>query len=127
MYVGKCHCGNVELSIPHLSEKAVRCNCSVCNRYSAIWGYFEEQEVEVSIGKAGASKYAQGDKTIAFVSCKKCHCITHYVSTKSAPDARFAINYRMFDATLLKDIKVIYFDGADSWKRIAKKRWMHDG
>lgn len=127
MHTGKCHCGNVVLAIPYLTKKATRCNCSICNRYSAVWGYFEEGEVKVSVGEHGVSAYSQGDKTISFVACKKCLCITHYTSLNSMPDATLAVNYRMFDVELMSDMEFRYFDGAETWSDMEKDDWIQDG
>ncbi|MCF6775059.1 hypothetical protein L3V83_00605 [Thiotrichales bacterium 19X7-9] len=127
MYIGHCHCGNVKLTIPQLTGKATRCNCTICSRYSAIWGYFKEKDVIVSVGELGISGYSYGEKTINFISCNKCHCITHYISIPSSPDAKLAVNYRMFDAKLLSKIEFRYFDGAKSWKSMKKKYWIQDG
>ena len=127
MHIGRCHCGNVTLTIPHLTDSATRCNCSICSRYSAVWGYFEEAEVTITVGKYGVSGYSYGDKTISFVGCDQCHCLTHYTSLKSAAGTRLAVNYRMFDAGLLAGMQIRYFDGAKSWQDMAKKDWVQDG
>ena len=127
MHIGKCFCGNVSLKIPHLPEKVTRCNCSICSRYAAIWGYFKQKEVTIDVQEHGVSKYAHGDKCISFVRCDKCHCITHYISNKTDPEERLAVNFRMFDATLLSKMKMRYFDGADTWKAMKKSQWIQDG
>ena len=115
MLKGQCHCGNVELLIPRLTETATTCTCSICSRYAAIWGYFTESEVEVKIGEAGSTAYSHGDKLINFNRCNTCGCMTHYSSTTPTPDSRLAINYRMFSASEISGITVRVFDGADTW------------
>ncbi|WP_435448295.1 GFA family protein [Vibrio navarrensis] len=116
MITGRCHCGNVELSIPELTEAATSCNCSICSRYGAIWGYFTESDVEVKVGQAGLSSYCYGDKFINFNRCNECGCITHYTSTKPSPGSRLAVNYRMFPPSQASQVKVRLFDGADTWQ-----------
>ncbi len=113
---GSCHCGNVQLSVPHLTDTATECNCSICSRYAARWGYFTEQQVEVSVGEKGLQAYSYGDNMIAFQHCKNCGCLTHYTSTTPGPEARLAINYRMFGLDVMNTPVVRHFDGADSWK-----------
>ncbi|MEW5250475.1 GFA family protein [Microbulbifer sp. 2201CG32-9] len=112
MVHGKCHCGNVSLTIDKPSAEATQCNCSICSRYGAIWGYFQPAQVAVSIGEKGVSAYSHGDQCIRFISCSHCHCATHYHTTTTVSPARLAINYRMFDAEILEAIKIRYFDGA---------------
>lgn len=113
---GSCHCGNVELRIPYISKTACSCNCSICQRYGAIWGYFEEAEVEVRVGPAGLSSYSHGDRQILFCFCAKCGCITHYLSADRQPRARLAVNYRAFPQQALGQLKIRHFDGADTWQ-----------
>ncbi len=117
---GQCHCGNVTLTIPYLTETGTECNCSICSRYAAVWGYFTEQEVEITVGPHGISNYCWGDKEITFHHCKICGCITHYSS--NTPDSdRVAVNYRMFNPSILQQLHIRLFDGADTWKVIERK------
>ncbi|WP_428774382.1 GFA family protein [Vibrio sp.] len=116
MYQGKCHCGNVTVTIPHLTKTATSCNCSICYRYAAIWGYFTEREVKIECGETGLKSYCHGEQTMIFHHCAKCGCVTHYSSTQSGPDARIAVNYRMFDRAVVPQMRLRHFDGADSWR-----------
>lgn len=116
MIQGQCHCGNVKLSIPQLTENATSCNCSICSRYAAVWGYFTESDVQTSVGDQGISSYSYGDKMINFNRCNQCGCITHYTSTNPSPSSRVAVNYRMFNSDMLGQVNIRYFDGADTWQ-----------
>ncbi|MDB4511974.1 hypothetical protein N9060_00785 [Arenicella sp.] len=113
---GKCHCENVRISIPQLTNFATRCTCGICSRYACVWGYFTESEVGVSIGQLGVEEYCYGDKQINFIRCKNCGCVTHYTSTKSGPEQRLAVNYLMFERTVLDKLVIRVFDGADTWQ-----------
>lgn len=113
---GSCHCGNVRLSISQLTPTAVSCNCSVCFRYAAIWGFFTEAEVSVEVGDKGLERYCHGDRMINFNRCGGCGSITHYTSTDPSPSSRLAVNYRMFKPEYLDEITVRHFDGADTWQ-----------
>jgi len=118
MFTGNCHCGNIELSVSKLTDTATTCTCSICSRYAALWGYFTQTEVTVSIGKFGAKQYSHGDKLINFIHCKNCGCLTHYASTQSGPEERLVVNYRMFGKTVLDKLLIRVFDGADTWQYI---------
>lgn len=119
MIKGSCHCGNVQLSIPELTETATSCNCSICSRYGAIWGYFTLANVDITIGINGINSYCHGDKQIIFHSCNLCGCTTHYSSTSPSPDSRLAVNYRMFKAFFSSSTRIRLFDGADTWQFIS--------
>ncbi len=115
MLTGRCHCGNVTLTIPYPSKTATECNCSICSRYASIWGYFKQAQVTISIKECGVESYSWGDKEILFCRCKNCGCINHYSSASKSDNDRLAVNYRMFNPALLNNIKIRHFDGADSW------------
>ncbi|TCS39761.1 GFA family protein [Reinekea marinisedimentorum] len=113
---GQCHCGNVKLEIPEVTETGTSCNCSVCSRYGAIWGYFTKADVTLTIGDGGLSSYCYGDKSISFNFCKVCGGLTHYSSTTHGAGERLAVNYRMFGPDVLEQIRIRHFDGAATWK-----------
>jgi hypothetical protein len=115
MVRGECHCGNVQFSLDAFGDNAVSCNCSICSRYASIWGFFTESTVNVSIGEAGLTKYSHGDRSINFLSCGRCGCVTHYTSSASAPDSKVAVNYRMFPSFNASKVMIRSFDGANTW------------
>ncbi|MCG9695509.1 aldehyde-activating protein [Shewanella sp. Isolate11] len=126
MYQGQCHCGNVKLSINRLTETATRCNCSICQRYAGVWGYFSESEVSVTVGELGLDSYEQGDKFLSVKRCKHCGCVTHYTCSERYKKLaleqgldngdRFAVNYNMFPRELIAQLTIKYLDGADTWE-----------
>jgi len=77
-----CHCGAVEIQIPDAPESITSCNCSICDRYGALWGYFKPDDVVISCEKSTLERYAWGDQNINFCHCKKCGCVTHYESSE---------------------------------------------
>jgi len=113
---GHCHCGNIKLEIPELTESGTSCNCSICSRYGSVWGYFTEAEVKVTAVEPGIHPYSHGDKQLVFNSCEVCGCTTHYTMVEAGPQTRLAVNYRMFGEDVLKKLKIRIFDGAATWK-----------
>lgn len=71
-----CHCGNITVIVPRLPEEINECQCSICRRYAAAWGYYKVDEVKFDI-KEGAKvlKYAWGDKERSFNFCENCGCV----------------------------------------------------
>ncbi|WP_235405980.1 GFA family protein [Pseudoalteromonas sp. SMS1] len=113
---GSCHCGNVIIDVSTKVNLATSCNCSLCHRYGAIWGYFEMAQVNVAHRSASVQSYKHGDEYLDFHHCTRCGCITHYTPTEKAESTRMAVNLRMFDKTVLQGVEVRYFDGADTWE-----------
>ena len=63
-----CHCGEVKLILPHFVDVVTDCNCSICYRYAALWGYYEKNSYQV-VGKKKLQSYSHGDKNIIYYSC----------------------------------------------------------
>ena len=112
----QCHCGNVEITIENKPEMLTRCNCSMCSRYAALWGYYSPEIVDIKIGDKGLSNYSWGGKYLDFKNCTECGCVTHYITTAKAPKQKVGINFRMAPIKSIADIQVRDFDGADSWQ-----------
>lgn len=114
MFEASCHCGEVVLKTKNPPDSLTNCNCSICNRLGAVWGYYSADTVEVKLGNSG-SKYSWGKKNIIYHSCSVCSCTTHYTAVGNEGGRRLAINTRMASVSSTKNIPVRYFDGADTW------------
>lgn len=115
MYGGRCHCGSVRWTVDDLPERAVACNCSICRRLGALWGFSTRAAVQLTV-ESPVIRYRWGDGLIDFCSCSRCGTTTHYESTDPAPDARLAVNLNTLDdRNALTAIQVRHFDGAESW------------
>ena len=71
-----CHCGNIQLEA-NLPAQVIICNCSICSRYQALWGYYSPEQVSIQVGEKGEDFYIWGDKLLEFVRCTGCGCVTH--------------------------------------------------
>ena len=120
MLVGKCHCGNVTLDIPGTPKSLTSCNCSLCNRIGALWGYYEPEQVSVKCESEPTRTYRQGDETLDLHHCPRCGNTTHYTSTDKAlrehNKPKIAVNLRMLTPKEIEGIPIKRFDGADTWK-----------
>ena len=105
-----CHCGNVKVKAAK-PKVLTQCNCSICSRYSALWGYYLPSEPVITVGSLGTDAYSWGDNEIDFIRCANCGCITHYLTKPGQADAKIALNYGLA-RELVSDVPVKYFDGA---------------
>jgi len=112
---GSCHCGAVRLTLPAAPEKATSCNCSLCRRTGAIFGYYEFGTVAVEGHPENTDGYVWGDRTLRNVRCKTCGIVTHWEPLDAKPGARHGVNLRNFDPRLLECVPVRRFDGAETW------------
>ena len=118
MIEGSCHCGAVSFTYPWQPGWLTDCNCSVCRRYSTLWGYAPVNEITLSFADGATVAYIHGDRTIAIHSCKICGCTTHWIGLDGDETSRMAVNFRMCDPDVFTNIRVRKFDGADTWEFI---------
>lgn len=116
MPTATCHCGAITITIPSLPEKATSCNCSICRRYATIWGYFDYGAINITGHPEHTESYMWGDKTLRFVRCLTCGCVTHWERLNATPESRCGVNLRNLDPQLMEKIKIRRLDGADTWK-----------
>ena len=121
---GHCHCGLIALSLNFLPDSVTLCNCSICRRYNAVWGYYKRHEINLKINYDKANAYRWGDQMIDFISCSNCGCVSHYEDVEKGPDSRLAVNFRMFADHVWQGLNVRYFDGADSFNEINREQFL---
>ena len=112
MITTTCHCGAVSISIPRQPETITNCSCSICRRYGTLWAYYAQDEVTISAKPGATSAYAWGDKSIQFVRCNQCGCITHWEPVVAERGRRVGVNARNFEPEQLGDVRIRRLDGA---------------
>ena len=113
--IAKCHCGAVQLQVPRKPERLTSCNCSICHKLGAQWAYYLESEVQISDPDLQISGYMHGDRCISFNHCSRCGVPTHWSSVESGPEAKIAVNARLFEPEDIADVPIRRFDGRDTW------------
>ncbi len=108
---GSCHCGAVRWRVDGVPASATSCNCSICRRYGALWGYgfFDEQLVL----SGDTRTYLWGRKSIEFHFCDQCGCVVCWRAATSRPDGRRygALNLRLADdPALVQTIALVHHD-----------------
>jgi hypothetical protein len=76
-----CSCGQVRLSIQKKPDYIHECNCALCRKSGARWGYFEPSEVKVE-GETQAYRRAdKADPAVEVHFCPDCGASTHFTLT----------------------------------------------
>ena len=113
MITTTCHCGAVTIGIPRAPETLTNCNCSICRRYGTLWAYYRRDEVSIEAEPGATESYAWGDKTLRFVRCRNCGCVTHWEPISDAGRGpRVGINARNFEPEQLGPVRIRRLDGA---------------
>jgi hypothetical protein len=120
MVEGSCHCGAVKVQVPKPPHEVEvkECNCSICRRTGAVLAYYSPKDVRVS----GATDiYMWDDRDIEFHRCKVCGVFTHWSPADKSYD-RMGVNVRLMPPELLTDLRILKFDGADTWTVTGERR-----
>ena len=116
--IASCLCGAVSVTIETKPEFINDCNCSLCRKVGAAWGYFPSSSVTIS---GTTVPFARRDKTAPAVevhTCASCATTTHFVLTESFKERNrsadlIGVNMRIFDANGLHGIEIRFPNGKD--------------
>jgi len=111
-----CLCGRSRVEIQKRPDFVHECNCTLCRKSGAIWGYFHPSEVVVEGATQGYSRDDKDDPAAELRFCANCGATTHFVLTASAA-ARFGnvqmgVNLRLANEGDLAGTELRYPDGA---------------
>jgi len=110
-----CLCGQIRVEIDQRPDFVHACNCTLCRKSGAHWGYFHPSQVRVE-GTAG--RYSRADKpdpaaSLAF--CPDCGTTTHFTLTESAVaqfgDSMMGVNMALAGEDDLAGIELRFPDG----------------
>lgn len=110
-----CLCGAVRLSAAKRPDAVYECNCTLCRKTGAQWGYFHPSEVTVDGTTQGYSRADKADPNALVRFCGTCGATTHFELTASAA-ARFGnslmgVNLRLADEAALAGLELRFPDG----------------
>jgi hypothetical protein len=112
MLSATCHCGAVRIEIPRRPRRITNCDCSICRRYGTLWAYYKASDVRITAEAGATMHYAWGSKTLRFVRCATCGCITHWERLQADPSRRMGVNARNFEPEVLGPVRIRLLDGA---------------
>lgn len=113
---GSCHCGAVQFTYQGRPRALVLCNCTICRRLRPLLAHGTSENITILAAPDATIGYAQGDRTLAWQTCKTCGCTTHYKSLGDESPARMAVNMAMANPEDIAELPKRHFDGADSWR-----------
>lgn len=118
MIKASCHCGGVELELPHAPEEILQCNCSICRKSGFQGVYYREGEVAVTGAVEGYVRSDMEQPCITMWRCRNCGILTHWTlldkwpyDDMSRPD-RMGVNARLLDPAVVDGLPVQQTDGA---------------
>lgn len=125
MIAGHCACGGLTVTLARLPDYLNACNCSLCQRTGAVWGYFAPHEVTVG---GESRRFVRGDTVdpcLATLFCPDCGHTAAWVALDPGYD-RMGVNMRLFEPHRLRSIECRFPDGLNrtddtdpAWRRPA--------
>lgn len=109
-----CLCGAVRIE----AERPAfvhECNCQLCSKSGARWGYYHPDAVTVAGATSGYSRSDKEDPAAEVHFCATCGSTTHFVLTPSAiakfGNSQMGVNMALVDESELKGIELRFPDG----------------
>lgn len=108
---GSCHGGAVRVTIPTAHDYINDCNCALCVKHGATWGYFKRSQINVTGEPIGGYVHLRmADPFVRLHFCAACGCTTHCVALDEATDWA-CVNTRLFEAEDMAAVEVRHPDG----------------
>ncbi len=112
MIQASCHCGAVTIEVARLPDTLTNCDCSICRRYATLWAYYSREDVSISAAPGATLAYAWGARSIQFVRCTTCGCVTHWEPRVAERGPRIGVNARLFQPSEIATVRIRRLDGA---------------
>lgn len=110
-----CLCGAVHVETAKRPDFVHECNCVLCTKTGARWGYFHPDEVTVFGATHGYSRSDKDEPSADVRFCPVCGSTTHFALTTSAAakhgNVMLGVNLRLADEADLAGIELRFPDG----------------
>jgi len=110
-----CLCGQIRVELGKRPDYINECNCTLCSKSGARWGYFHPSEVQVDGAAKGYSRGDKDDPTAEIRFCPNCGSTTHFNLTASAVakfgDTLTGVNMALAEEQDLAGIELRFPDG----------------
>lgn len=116
MIKGYRHCDAVSFTFVGRPERLVYCNCSICRRLRPLLAHGNAKNITIHAAEVGTLASVQGDKLLAYHTCKTCGPTTHLDSVNHESSRNMFVNMALADPMDITDIPMRRLDGTDSWR-----------
>lgn len=110
-----CLCGAVRVETAKRPDFVHECNCLLCSKTGARWGYFHPDEVTVTGPTHGYTRQDKADAGAFVQFCPTCGSTTHFTLTEDAAakygNTMLGVNVRLADDADLSGIELRFPDG----------------
>lgn len=110
---GSCPCGGVTVTLPRKPEYLNSCDCTLCFRLGALWGYYDPAEVTVEGETKPFTRTDLGEIWLDTNFCPTCSATVSWTARRELPRPRMGVNMRLFDPDELVGLPVRFPNGRD--------------
>jgi hypothetical protein len=108
---GSCHCGRIAFEVEGAPDKALSCNCSICQRKGSLLWFVPRDKLRLLTPDEAASTYTFNKHVIQHRFCPVCGIHPYGEGTDPKGQRTAAINIRCLEDIDLASIPVTHYDG----------------
>lgn len=108
---GSCHCGQIAFEVDGTPDKAMSCNCSICQRKGSLLWFVPRDRLRLLTPEANASTYTFNKHAVKHRFCPTCGIHPYGEATDPKGNRMAAINIRCLEGVDLDSVPVTKFDG----------------
>lgn len=112
----QCLCGQLSAETATRPEFIHECNCTLCRKSGARWGYFHPDDVSTAGTTSTFSRADKDEPAAQLHFCPVCGTTTHFTLTEAAAakfgNTMMGVNLRLADERDLAGIELRFPDGA---------------
>ena len=108
---GSCHCGKVAFEVDGKPDKAMSCNCSICQRKGSLLWFVPRDRLRLLTPESNASTYTFNKHMIKHRFCPTCGVHPYAEAPDPKGNRMAAINIRCLEGVDLASVPVTQFDG----------------
>ncbi|KKC23939.1 GFA family protein [Sphingomonas sp. SRS2] len=110
-----CLCGQIRVEVAKRPDFIHECNCLLCSKTGARWGYFHPSEVAIDGATKGYCRADKEEPAAEIRFCETCGSTTHFSLTTSAVakfgDTMMGVNMLLADEADLAGVELRFPDG----------------
>jgi hypothetical protein len=110
-YRGSCHCGRVAFEVEGTLDRAMACNCSICERKGSLLWFVPREALRLSTPEDASGVYEFNKHVIKHHFCKTCGIHPYAEGVGPNGSRMAAVNVRCLEGVDLGRIPVKHFDG----------------
>jgi hypothetical protein len=110
-YSGSCHCGAVAFTVELDPTQALRCNCSICTKLGAVWGFAPKTKFTLRAGAAEQGDYQFAKKALHQRFCTRCGIESYAEGTAPDGTPSVGVNLRCLEGLDVDGLSPRQYDG----------------